>query len=416
MQNKSNFNFLSIVCALIVPLLVTGPFLPDLLVSVSALWFIYYTIKHKIFYIYKNYYFYIFILFCLVCILSSVLSEDIFLSFQSSLFYFRIGIFALLISFLIDQNKKILDYFYYSFILTFMALLTDGYVQYFTGFNIFGYPLDIATGQMGMRVSSFFGDELILGSYLVRLSPLLLALFVVRKDKTSIEMYCFSFFLILIYLMIFLSGERASFFFLNLFVLFNIFFMKNYKITRLAIFVISISCVIFVLMNNSNYYNRFIKAPLQSFGFDNKIGKTIIFTPQHDSVLRTGWNMFLDKPILGHGPKLFRVKCKDVKYQVGINPCQTHPHNFYIQLLAETGIIGFSFLFGFFIFFFCIVIKHIYDHTKNKKKMLVDYQICLLSGLLITLWPLAPNGNFFNNYLIIVYSLQIGFFRRQASL
>ena len=34
-----------------------------------------------------------------------------------------------------------------------------------------------------------------------------------------------------------------------------------------------------------------------------------------------------------------------------------------------------------------------------------------MSGLLITLWPVVPNGNFFNNYLMILYSLQIGFFK-----
>jgi O-antigen ligase len=43
---------------------------------------------------------------------------------------------------------------------------------------------------------------------------------------------------------------------------------------------------------------------------------------------------------------MFRIKCKDEKYAVGISPCLTHPHNFYIQLLAETGIIGFLFLFS----------------------------------------------------------------------
>ena len=46
----------------------------------------------------------------------------------------------------------------------------------------------------------------------------------------------------------------------------------------------------------------------------------------------------------------------------------------------------------------------------RQKRYLTDYQVCLLSGFLITLWPLTPNGNFFNNWLMIVYSLPIGFY------
>ena len=107
--------YLCILIASIVPLMVTGPFLPDLLVSLTSLWFIYYTLKNKLYYIYQNKFFYIFIAFCIICITSSLLSDDILLSFESSLFYFRIGIFALLISYLIKKNKDILSYFYFGY-------------------------------------------------------------------------------------------------------------------------------------------------------------------------------------------------------------------------------------------------------------------------------------------------------------
>ena len=154
-----------------VPLLVTGPFLSDLLLSILSLWFLYYLLRKKIYNIFRNPYFYAFIGFWLVCILSSLLSDKILFSLKSSLFYIRIAIFALLISYLIDLNKKILDYFYYALLITFFVLIIDGYFQYFSGFNILGYPM------FPGRVTSFFKDKLILGSYLVRLFPLLFALF-----------------------------------------------------------------------------------------------------------------------------------------------------------------------------------------------------------------------------------------------
>jgi len=54
--------------------------------------------------------------------------------------------------------------------------------------------------------------------------------------------------------------------------------------------------------------------------------------------------MFKDKPILGHGPKLFRIVCKDYKYNKTEDVFSTHPHIFYLQLLAETGLLGFYFI------------------------------------------------------------------------
>ena len=112
--------------------------------------------------------------------------------------------------------------------------------------------------------------------------------------------------------------------------------------------------------------------------------------------------MFLDKPILGHGPKMFRVKCKDEKYATGKTPCMTHPHNFYVQLLAETGIIGFLFLFSALAYVFYAAFKHLKFIIFMQKRFLTDYQVCLLAGILISVWPFSPNGNFFHNWLMIV--------------
>ena len=147
-----------------------------------------------------------------------------------------------------------------------------------------------------------------------------------------------------------------------------------------------------------------------SFGFFKESQKQNIFTPEHDSLIKTAYNMFLDKPIFGHGPKMFRVICKDEKYVVGIRTCMTHPHNFYVQLLAETGIIGFSFLFSAFAYVLYCAYRQFKSIVLRQKRYLSDYQVCLLAGILITVWPITTNGNFFNNWLMIVYSLPAGFY------
>ena len=401
--NSRFYNAISILCACLVPLLVTGPSLPDLIISSLSIWFLYYTLKNKIYYIYKNTYFYFFIGFWLVCILASLLSDNFVFSLKASLFYVRICIFALLIFYLIDQNKKILDYFYYSFIISFSFLIIDGYFQYFMGSNLFGYS--------SKRVSSFFGSELILGSYLTRLFPLLNAIFIVRSNKNNFEVYLILSLFILIYILIFITQERAAFFLFNLSNFFVIILISNYKFLRIAASIISLCLIFFASFKDERLHNRYIATLIQNE--DLNTNKIVFFTIGHDSLMKTAWNMFLDKPILGHGPKMFRVKCSNPEYAVGEYPCDIHPHNFYFQLLAETGIIGFSFLAGIFCHIIYLSIKHIYQYFIHKIKFLSDYQICLLSGFLITIWPLTTNGNFFTNYLMLLYGLQMGFFRKK---
>jgi O-antigen ligase len=385
------------VFSLIIPLLISGPFLPDLIVSLSSLVFLVYVFKYKLFFYFTKKPLIIFFIFCAYCILVSIfVAKDTMLSFESSLFYFRIGVFSCLIWYLVEQDKKILTYFYYALVISFLALIVDGYIQFLTGTNILGLP------KAGDRISSFFGDELIMGSYLSRLFPLLFALFTV-KEKKKLELYFMILFFLLLSGLVLISGERAAFAFYCLSFLFIIIFMKGYAKLRIILSVGSAIVIIIIISSFDQVKNRMISDPTST------ITKSI-FTPGHDSIIRTAYNMFKDKPLVGHGPKMFRVICKDEKYATGIMPCMTHPHNFYIQLLAETGIIGFSFLFSVFAYVLYCAYRQCKSMVLRQKRYLTDYQVCLLAGILITVWPITTNGNFLNNWLMIVYSLPVGFY------
>ena len=160
------------------------------------------------------------------------------------------------------------------------------------------------------------------------------------------------------------------------------------------------------------------KSPAKDMGLFEDSKKIIIFSKIHDGLLRTSYNMFKDQPLFGHGPKMFRVICRDKKYAIGSTPCTSnpnssatiHPHNFYLQLLAETGIIGFLFLLSAFIYVLYIALRQFKSIIFKQKRPLTDYQVCLLAGILIFVWPFSPNGNFYSNWLMIVNFMPVGLY------
>ena len=80
--------------------------------------------------------------------------------------------------------------------------------------------------------------------------------------------------------------------------------------------------------------------------------------------------------------------------------CSTHPHNYYLQFLTETGLIGFVFLCSLFVYCVFNYLKCSVHHFMNKLNNLNLFQkyIILLSGTIMHLWPITTTGNFFNNW------------------
>jgi len=147
--------------------LVTGSFLPDFAISTCSILFLVNSYRNKLFLYYKNIFFIYYFSFYIYLNLSAVLSSNIIFSLKTSLPYIRFGLFALSTWYLIDNEKKLLKYFFYSFLFIFLSLIIDGFYQAYNKYNLFNYPL------IANRVSSLFGDELILGSFLSRNFPLL---------------------------------------------------------------------------------------------------------------------------------------------------------------------------------------------------------------------------------------------------
>ena len=398
------FNFVPSWIIILMPvLLISGPFLSDLGLSLVSILFLINSIKNNLKKYYDNYYFKFFLIFCLILILSSLLSDNVLISLKNSLFYFRFGIFSLCFWYLLEKNKFLLKYLFISILLCFSSLIIDGYTQFIFGKNLFGYTL-----YNDYRVSSFFGSELVLGSYLARFFPILFALFILldQPKKNKLLLLFMTIIFILSEGLIFISGERLALFFMNLSAVFIILMLKEYRIYRLWTYIVSL-CLIVVLMNFfPNSKERFIDQTIYDFtrNTDNKV---YIFSKPHNDMYISAYRIFLDNKFFGVGPRQFRNTCD--KYSVSEYSCETHPHNTYVELLSEAGIFAFLVVAGLFILICYLSIKHfVLKLIRDKKGIINDFEVCLLSAVIISLWPFSPSGSFFNNWMSIVYYFPVG--------
>ena len=102
---KDIITYLSFVFISFPILLISGPFLPDLLVVFFSIFFL---IRYRYFQFSSKCRIFLFLLsiFYILINISSILSDNIFLSLKSTLPYFRFIFFAFVISLLIGQIEK----------------------------------------------------------------------------------------------------------------------------------------------------------------------------------------------------------------------------------------------------------------------------------------------------------------------
>jgi len=417
MQEKLYLGFFKIIFVIIPIGLISGPFIPDLGITLMTILFIFLSFKKNL---WKEYYDYNLIKFLFLLnfyfIFSSLFSENILYSLKSSLFYFRFIIFSIAVWYLLNNiNKSFIKNYTIYLIILFLILSIDATYQYANGQNIIGLKIIHSN-----RASSFFSDQLVLGSFQSRLLILILGLFIAFKVFKK-NIIILNIFLLFTCASIFLSGERTSF---ALFVISLVLFLFLSKISvkfKLSI-ITSIALIFLILLTDKGIRYRLIIEPLhqsnlasekliKNYSDQKKIyvhedNKILIFSKEHTAHYKTAYKIFLGNKLFGVGPKMFRYKCSNKEYNSGNLSCSTHPHNFLLQVLAETGIIGLIF---YLVMIFFIINKMLIIFRKNNSNN--DFiQLCCLILFFINLFPLLPSGNIFNNWLSIIFYFPLGFY------
>jgi O-antigen ligase len=300
---KIDYNkiFLKVLIFIFIFSLVTGPFIPDLIVSVSSLFFIYFMIKKKLFSnISENKIIFFLILFYIYIFFNSFISHNILISLKSAIPFVRFILFALLVSY-IFQNKDYKIFTLYTFVTLFSLIFIDCIFQVIYGFNVLGYPLNTN------RISGIFGDELILGSFVSRTYGIFIFLLFSISPKNRMILFFYVTSICLI--MIILSAERTALA-IYIIIIFFTFLYLSFKNKLLIIIILSISILAgFSFYENS--YKRIIGHTYYQLTENNNIN---LFSFRHQLHFITAFEIFKDNVFLGAGIKSFRNLCGETKY------------------------------------------------------------------------------------------------------
>ncbi len=426
-DKKQTDIFAKIIVMLIPPSLVFSIVIMELISFIIVILFIFQSTKKDKKDLFLNKFFLIFFSFYIICVISSLMSDYVVFSLKNSLFYIRFILFAICLYWILIKMKNIKQFFFYSLLLTLFLLSLSGYYEFFIKQNCWGYDPEykvistdlfyckkfffIGNDLRADRLSGFFGDEMILGSFLVRLLPIIICLNLFFKKFDNFK---FNLFLIYISIAIIISGERLSILFLIIIIssyLFICLKTKNFIITSFTLTII-ISSLIY---NVPNLKNRIIDDTLTqilqiSHETKKDKKKLTFFSIEHQSHALTAINIFKNNIFFGAGPKSFRYACSKKENYVDKNSCTTHPHNTFLQIFSEVGILGSIPV----IILFAIILKNILhffiikSNNKNTKKD--NLVFIIMVSFLISLFPVVPSGNFFNNWINYIYYLPLPFY------
>jgi hypothetical protein len=221
----------------------------------------------------KNYFgstfFKIFFIFWVYISVRSLFSEDVYFSLKSSLTFIRFGIFTLAIKFLIEENPKRI-YFLFIILASFLPIVAaDGILQFFTGKNIFEYRVSSLQG----RLAGFFDQELIIGSYVARMTPIMIGTYFYCKYlKLISQKYDYYLLLITIFLffLVLLSGERVSSVYSIFSIIFLFLFLNISRFKKILTFFFVILLVVFLFTKSEVVKQRLLINTASQIGILNK--------------------------------------------------------------------------------------------------------------------------------------------------
>ncbi len=343
---------------------------------------------------------------------------DQFSTIKKSLEYSRYIFLYFILRFLVEKDYFNFKWFFISCTLATMFVCIDIFFQFIFNKDIFGFEV------VGRHYSGPFGEEKIAGGYLQRFSLFALFVFPIFFSKFKNFKYINAILLLIFIAVILLSGNRMPFILFLLSLLLTGILIN--EVRKYFIPLIFASLVVFLLIYNlsgkvmNNFHNLYnqISNMTQFLVSDNRdVSKN---QSQYLKDLSSFYGTWELNKFIGGGIKNFRYYChvRADKYKDPNFTCNMHPHNYYLEILTETGIAGMIVVLLILINIFLLIFNKKYFFPTNIKRNYLIMPFVIL--FLIEIFPIKSTGSFFTTinttYFFLIMSIIVGIIRKKNLL
>jgi O-antigen ligase len=359
----------------------------DIILSLLVAVYCYIIIAQKDFKSLKQPWFLAFVSLWLWLIIDSFFTHNIWTSLRAALPMLRFPLLALAVAYFMSY-PIVKDAFFKASALVLIFLAANSFFQIIMGYDFFNNAL--VQHDSFFRVTTPTGKQRIGFACAFILVPLVGHLLdvVTKKQKSK---YLIMSGVILGLLTIIVSGERMP-------IAIAIFSIVVASITipifrKKAIIVFSLVSLItsFFIFSNSQLRYRLVETTSDQLKHFSQDAYGVIY--------KTSFAMFLENKIMGIGTNQFNTACPSfierspeyLKCSSMTNPlycfrCATHPHNYYLQILTENGLIGIS--------LFLIAIALLARQLLSQP--IFAYSSWFAGMLVLTKFiPIVPSANFY---------------------
>lgn len=365
------------LCVLL-PFLFYAHSLADIAISFVALAFLFQSARAKNFGWAGQPWFLCGLVFWLYIVVRGLLSDHVEVSADHALVWVRFIIFAAALQALALRSPTLLKLMLGVFVAASLFGAADTLFQFAVGYDVFGKPMlgDRLTGPLG---SAAIGNLLLFAG-----QPLLALLFARLRDPALRQKALAVGGVTFIAAAIFLTGERMST------ILLGAGLLASLVLVARASWRVNVSLIGLGLMAAALLYAIFPQV------LARHLSSVAVFTvPQGDMyvlIWRAALDVFAANPIFGIGIHTFRLDCALYASSEVVGACGSlHPHQLWLELLAETGVVGTAIM----LTFFGAAL------TPAVRLWRVWIREPLLAGaalsVLLRLWPVASAKSFFVN-------------------